>query len=240
MCPTPKEGYYLNGKRVPSVSTILGNLGWGSEALRNKAVELTRQGVDYQAEWNEAAAVGTCAHAMIDDYLNQRTFDLDAFPQSIVNRALPPFHSFRQWALEHQIDLIDSEFPLVSSALRFGGTPDFLVRMGREVVLIDVKTSNWLFPSHVIQVVAYMDLIAECRNIHVSRGIVVRVGKDGTTSTLEIDGEIVTNGRETFYHLLQLHKMKSKMEPVTKAVNRPGAVPSGATITIMGKAVNAA
>ncbi len=235
--PTPRSGYYLNGKRLPSVTTVLKNLGWGSDALRHKAVELTREGLDYEAEWGRAAQIGTCTHAMVDAHLNENTFILDDFPADIVDAALVPYQSFRNWSANNPVDLVESEFPLVSSAMRVGGTPDFLVRMGRDLVLIDIKTSNWVFPAHVIQVVSYMDMIEECRGTHVDYGILLRIGKDGTSSVLKVDGEMVTNARASFYHLLELHKLKGPLEAVTKAVNKPGAIPRSAELTLMGKAV---
>ena len=235
--PTPPHGYWLNGKRVPSVSTILGNLGWGGDALINWAVNITREGGDHNQVRDEAAAIGTCTHAMIDAHLNGNHFEVSDYPGTIIDRALPPYHAFRRWLECNPVDIIESEFPLVSSALRYGGTPDYLVKMGREVVLLDAKTSNWLMPKMILQVVAYLDLIAECKGIQVDRAIVLRVGKDGTFSTMTVEGETIRQGREAFYHLLQLHRLKSPLEAVTKAVNKPGAIPKSAELTIMGEKV---
>jgi hypothetical protein len=233
--PTPKLGYFLNGKRVPSVSTILGTLGWGNENLLRWAANLGLQGVDYEKSRQGACDVGTCAHDMIDCHLHGRQIDNELYPVEVIEQALPAYAAFRAWAKEQQVSVIDSEFPLVSAALRYGGTPDALVRLNRsEQVLLDFKTSKWLFPKHVIQVVAYMDLIAECRGTYLDRAIVLRVGKDGEFKTLVVEGETVEQGRKAFYHLLELYKLKSPLEAITRKTNTPGAVPALSNMTMMG------
>jgi hypothetical protein len=238
MSPTPAKGYWLNGKRVPSVSTILGNLGWGNEQLMRWSANLGLQGIDYEAERQHAADVGTCAHELIDAFLHKRTPDTESFPAEVIELARTPFRAFLAWNREHQCEVILTERQFVSSALAYGGTPDAVVRMNRsEAILIDFKTSTWLYPKHIIQVVAYMDLIAECLNKHLERAIILRVGKDGEFKTLDIEGETITQAREAFYHLLQLHKLKSPLEKLTKAVNKPGAIPKLPTMTIMGEPV---
>lgn len=237
--PTPKAGYWLNGRRVPSVSTILGNLGWGNEQLMRWAANLGLDGIDYEIERQAAADVGTCAHEMIDAFLNKRTPDTDRFPAEIIDAARFPFRAFLDWNKAHRCEVLMTEKQFVSSALAYGGTPDAVVRMDRtEAVLIDFKTSNWLYPKHIIQVVAYMDLIDECLNKHLERAIILRVGKDGEFKTLDIEGETITQARQAFYHLLQLHKLKSPLEKLTRAVNKPGAVPNLPTITIMGQPID--
>lgn len=236
--PTPKNGYYLNGRRVPSVSTILGNLGWGTDFLMRWAADLGLQGVDYAKERDRAATIGTVAHELIAAHLLKRLPDVDEYSADLIEAARPCLRAYQSWAKEHHIELLASEFPLVSSALAFGGTPDAVVRMDRsEMVLIDFKSSNWLYAKNIVQAVAYLDLIAECKGKYLDRAIILRVGKDGVFKALTVEGETITQGREAFYHLLQLHKLKSPLEKLTRSVNTPGAVSKSAELTIMGEKV---
>lgn len=233
--PTPKAGYWLNGKRVPSVSTILGNLGWGNERLMAWSADLGLQGIDYRVERQTACDIGTCAYDMIDCHLHGRLLEIGKFPEDIIDQALTPYAAFRAWLVDNALEVVATEFPLVSSALRYGGTPDALVRMHREPVLIDFKTSKWLFPKHVIQVVAYMDLIAECRGYRLDRAVILRVGKDGQFKTLTVDGEAITQARTAFYHLLELHKLQKPLDALTRSVNTPGEPrPPASVMTLMG------
>ena len=236
--PTPKNGYWIGNTRVPSVSTILGNLGWGSENLMRWAADLGLKGLDYESERGKAADIGTCAHEMIDAFTTKRTPNVDAFDADTIEQARAPFRAYCAWARDHHVEVLATEFPLVSSALRFGGTPDAVVRLNRtETVLLDYKTSKWLMPKHIIQVVAYLDLIAECKEKYLDKAIILQVSKTGEFKTLTVEGETIVQAREAFYHLLQLHKLKGPLEKLTKAVNRPGAVPTAAELTIMGKAI---
>lgn len=236
--PTPRNGYYLNGKRIPSVSDVLSGLGWDNERLMRWAADLGLEGIDYEDRRGKAADIGTCAHAMIDAYLHKRGMDTDLFTPEVIEMARTPFRAYLSWAKAHRVDVLMTEQPLVSSALAYGGTPDAIVRIDRsQAVLLDFKTSNWLMPKHIIQVVAYLDLIAECLDKHLLTAVLLRVGKDGEFKTLTVEGETITQGREAFYHLLQLYKLKSPLEKLTRAVNRPGAIPTSAAMTIMGEAV---
>src|SRR5690349_5480506 len=153
--PTPKQGYFTpNGRRVPSVSTILSGLGWNNEQLVRWAANLGLQGIDYEKERSKAADTGTIAHEMIGAHLLGRKPDLDAYPADLIEAARPCLRAYQSWAKEHHIELLASEFPLVSTEKSVGGTPDAVVRMNRkELVLIDFKSSRWLYAKHIIQVV---------------------------------------------------------------------------------------
>lgn len=236
--PTPTKGYWLNGKRLPSVSTILSTLGWGNENLMAWANNLGLEGKVHTEHRDHAANIGTCAHEMIDCYLHTRQLEPGVYPSEIVEAAYPAFNAYCAWARDHKIKVITSEIPLISTAHRYGGTPDAIVNMNGSAVLLDFKTSNWLFPKHIIQVVAYLDLIAENFDKHLTRAIVLRVGKDGIFKTLTVEGEAIDQGREAFYHLLQLYKLKSPLEKLTRSVNTPGLVSRSAEIMIMGEVVS--
>jgi hypothetical protein len=60
-----------------------------------------------------------------------------------------------------QLVLEQSEIPLVSDTLRYGGTLDAIGQVGGERALIDFKTSNGTYADHVIQVAAYANLWSE-------------------------------------------------------------------------------
>ena len=237
MCPTPREGYWLDGKRVPSVSTILNGLGWGGDALIQWAANLARDGKDWEAERNRAADIGTCAHHLIDCLLHKRELLPWTFPDDIVNEAMPCLDAFSDWAGRHEIKVLKSEVSLTSSAHRYGGTFDAVIRLDGVPTLLDFKSSNWVYPKNIVQVVAYLDLIAENFDQHLDTAIVLQVTRSGIFKTLTVEGEAITWGREAFYHLLQLHKLKYPLEKMTKQVNYPGTIGKSAELTIMGRKV---
>jgi hypothetical protein len=224
---------------VPSVSTILGNLGWGTDFLVRWAANLGLQGIDYEKERDKAATIGTAAHELIAAYLLKRTPDVDEYPADLIDAARPCLRAYQAWAKEHRIELVASEEPLVSSALRYGGTYDAVVRMNGKLTLLDFKSSNWLYAKNILQVTAYLDLIAECKGKYLDAAIILQVSKSGEFRTLTVEGETITQARSAFYHLLELHKLKYPLEKLTKAVNRPGAIPKAADLTMMGERIPA-
>jgi hypothetical protein len=239
--PTPAKGYWLNGKRVPSVSTILGSLGWGSDALLNWAVGITRGGGDHNAVRQEAADIGTASHDMIECHLCKTQFDPFTYPDHIINQARPPFQAFKDWAADKTIRVINTEISLVSSALRYGGTVDCLAEVDGVTTLLDWKTSNWLYPKNILQAIAYQDLIAECLGVFVEQTIIVQITKSGECKTLTVDGEAITQARTAFYHLLELHKLQKPLDALTRSVNTPGEPrPSKSVLTLMGIPLNQA
>jgi hypothetical protein len=232
--PTPSAGYFLDGRRIPSVSSVLNNLGWGNEFLVRWAADLGLQGIDYEKERDKAATIGTIAHELIAAHLLKRAPDVDAYPFDLIEAGRPCLRAYQTWAKEHQIELIASEEPLVSSAMRYGGTFDAVVRMNGNLTLLDFKSSNWLYPKMILQATAYLDLIAECKGKHIDKAVILQVTKSGEFKTLTVEGETIVQAREAFYYLLQLHKLKAPLEKLTKAVNRPGAIPTMPEITVMG------
>src|SRR5690242_20610130 len=102
MCPTPAKGYWLNGRRVPSVTTVLGNLGWGTENLMRWAANLGLNGLDYESERGKAADIGTCAHEMIDAFITKRTPDTDRFDADTIEQARAPFRAYCAWAKDQR------------------------------------------------------------------------------------------------------------------------------------------
>lgn len=234
--PTPRKGYWVGDKRVPSVTTILGTLGWGNENLLSWANNLGLEGKKHTEVRERAADIGTVAHEMIDDLLHGRLSSFPDIAPEIVSEAEIAFGAYQAWAKDRHLRIVESEFPLVSFERMFGGTPDALVEIDGTRVLLDFKTSKYLFAKHVIQVVAYMDLIAECRGIRLERAIVLRVGKDGVFRALDVSGADIEIARAAFDHCLALHKVKSHLEALTRIAAPPGQI---LTLPTVAKAVPA-
>lgn len=211
--PTPRKGYWVDGKRVPSVTTVLSTIGWGQENLLVWANNLGLEGKKHTEERQRAADIGTIAHQKIDDHLHRRQFKVpDDATQEMMDMANLAFRAYRDWEKVHHVRVVASEFQLTSTTKFFGGTPDSICEVDGETVLVDYKTSKWLFAKHVLQVSAYLDLIAECKGLQIDRAIILRVGKDGVFRALDVSGADLQRGRDAFYHALALHQMKSELE----------------------------
>jgi len=165
--PTPRLGYFLrDGTKVDSVTTILGRFK-ESGALINWAY---KQGLAHVALYDsrdEAADIGSLAHAMANHYLRKEDPE-QALIGQLPKLALPArvaFGTFVQWAEAQDAELIPCETPMVSEWHKFGGTPDFLMRTRRKLVvgnvierrlrMSDLKTSRGIYRDMLLQVAAY-------------------------------------------------------------------------------------
>ena len=99
MSRTKVHTIYKNGdgKRLPSVTTILGELGWNKRSLMHWAWKMGCEGEDYRKVSAEAADIGTCAHDMIHCHLTGKEFDASVWPQDILDKAETAFLAYLDW-----------------------------------------------------------------------------------------------------------------------------------------------
>jgi hypothetical protein len=161
--PTPRLGYYIDGERVPSVSSILSRFK-ESGGLIAWAWKLGTQGIDYRQVRDAAADAGTCAHDMMDCFIHKRDFDASKYKPELVELARPAFEAFMQWAAQSHFVLVETEVQLVSRKYRFGGTRDTILIDGKRA-LGDFKTSNRIYPEYLCQLAAYGILDEEAGNV---------------------------------------------------------------------------
>lgn len=196
--PTPRAGYFTNdGTKVPGVTTILGR--WKeSGGLLQWAFKQGQSGARSLYEQRDAAAdIGTIAHAMCDAAMRGEDAQaaLASFQPSDEQRdkASTAFGAYGTWIRNQRAEVIACETPLVSEAHRFGGTPDFLVRIDGKLAMADLKTSNSVYRDYLMQVAAYGLLWNETQEEKITGGFhILRLGKDnpdfGHHYFAELDG----------------------------------------------------
>jgi len=190
---TPKEGYYIDGKRVPGTTTVLGRfkeagglIHWSwkipyeglveAKALLADAmdghmlIERSREFCkmplsewDYRQKRDTAADAGTCAHDMMDSHIHGRPFDSSKYQPDIIEKAKPAFNAFLAWAEQSRFQIVETEVSLVSRQYLFGGTRDAIL-IGGKRALGDWKTSNAIYPEYLCQLAAYGILDEEAGN----------------------------------------------------------------------------
>ncbi len=181
--PTPAAGYRLaDGTRVPGTTTILGR--WKeSGGLLQWAFKQGQSGArSLYEERDKAADIGTLAHAMVECRLTGVDPDtaLKSAPDDFKDKARNAYRSFDTWMTNQRAEIISAETPLVSEAHRYGGTPDFVMRMpdGR-LALGDIKTSNGIYRDHLMQVAAYAILWNETQVEKITAGFhITRFAKE--------------------------------------------------------------
>lgn len=168
--------YNQSGKRLPSVTTVIGKLGLNKRVLMHWAWKMGTEGKDYRKVTDEAANIGTIAHAMVEDRINEAMEELDPdhvwspawspdqYPEEDIERAKLAFGAFEQWWDQHSIVPKASEMRLSHEQLGYGGTIDFVCSLDDTPALVDFKTSKGVYTDHIIQLAAYQQLFAANQN----------------------------------------------------------------------------
>lgn len=193
-----------DGKRVPGVTTICGV--WSSPGeLRNLmewAARMVREGEDPTRRRDQAASVGTLAHAFVTADLVGCEVDTSEWTPEEVQAARAGYAHYLDWRRGRTVDpvLVEGADPesirigepttgIVSERLRIGGTPDLLAYIDGELALIDFK-SGGVWPKAKVQLAGYHVILEEL-GFQAQRFEIVQISHDpkwqgGTTVIADI------------------------------------------------------
>lgn len=177
--PTPAKGYWVGDQRVPGTTTVIGRfkdsgglLHWAFKQGQSGAASL------YEKR-DEAGNIGTLAHQMVEVQINNDASGVGEPPEAVLEgvpdehaeKARNAFMMYRLWASQTKLKLLSNyqEIQLISHEYRFGGTPDAIGEIDGEIVLLDWKTSNSVYPDYLIQLAAYQHLVND--------GVVMETGE---------------------------------------------------------------
>jgi hypothetical protein len=150
-----------DGKRVPSVTTVIGRFKHADMLIR-WAVKETREGRNYEETRDAAAHAGTIAHTLVECAIaGHPEPDFSKADPATLAKARRAFTGYMGWQRAVGAEIRWSERRLVSAKLRVGGTPDAGGIIAGQRALIDWKTSNAIYPDHLIQLAAYAMMIEE-------------------------------------------------------------------------------
>ena len=211
---------------IPSVTTIINNqLGWNNHTLRNWYAKMFRDGKDPENVRDTAADTGTLCHEYIESYSQKREINKDMLTTAsmddiiIAEAGLEHFKTIMQ---EHNYIITQSEEIVFSKEHRFGGRIDCGIN---DYILGDVKTSSYVYPSHIIQLAAYDRALREMGKMQAKEWVIFHVSKDiekpedEIVTVHEISKEMIDEGWEIFKTLLWLNdKQKTfKLKPKKKS-----------------------
>lgn len=198
-----------DGKRVPGATTITGLLN--KPHLVRWANNLGLEGIDSSKYTDEAAAVGTLAHALIQAHLQGDKVDTDLFSPIQVDLAENAVLSFYEWASRHKIEPIICEVPMVSEKMRFGGTVDCYCMLDGKPTLLDFKTGKAIYDEYFVQTSAYKELLLE-HGHPVEEIKILRVGRDETEGFEERSITDSTKYFKIFCNLLDIYYIKRELK----------------------------
>ena len=93
---TPKEGYYVDGKRVPGVTTILGRFK-ESGGLLYWANQQGRDGKTLDEARAEVTTPGTLAHKAVEDHINGRPETALTGAGEVTEKARNAYAAYLHW-----------------------------------------------------------------------------------------------------------------------------------------------
>lgn len=150
--------FYLheNGNFYPSVTTILDAYPKGPEYF----AWLKKVGEDSDNIRDEAGRRGSTVHMLTEKYdggeevslMNENGFI--GFKMS----EWAQFERYIEFRSCFAFTVIDTELNLISPELGFAGTLDRVIEMNGKRILLDIKTSNAIYPSYWLQLAAYKRL----------------------------------------------------------------------------------
>jgi len=163
---TPSEGVYL-----PSVTTILnaypkdaGYYEW-----------LKRVGEDADSIRDEAGRRGSVVHNLTEQYDEGNEV-------SLINEHGSIEYKLTEWAMfERYVDfrtrfpaeIFHTEFNIMSEKLGSAGTLDRVMSIEGRTLLVDIKTSNAIYPSYWLQLAAYEQLLTEYHGYNTLDGVAI-------------------------------------------------------------------
>ena len=151
----------VSGQKVPSVTTIIGsNLGWNKNILLGWTRKKMNEGIDPLRIRDFAGEVGTVAHGLIEQFFTGEVFNIYEYPSEAVTAAQVSYGAFQAFESTNDLEMEESEVPVVHEILNYGGTIDWVGKLNGVRCMVDFKTSSSVHVDHYIQLCAYRELYA--------------------------------------------------------------------------------
>ena len=198
-----KHVYYVNGTEYKSATTIIkqgliapGLINWkiskpmseyrrllnlsldNNEALdRVKLERLYKQAMNFTDNvGSDAALVGSVVHGLVEDLIKGKKI-----PKQSDKAVLNCWNLFLDWWNQQNFTVVEIEKKLFSKKYGYVGTLDLIVKNKKgELVLIDLKTSNFIVFGYVLQINAYKQAYEEETGNKISSAFCLRIGKTDT------------------------------------------------------------
>jgi len=175
----------------PSVTTVLEVLPKGAGFYQ----WLKDVGNNADIIMKKAADSGSKVHHAIEQYLLGKEIKW-------INRKGNVYYSLEEWQMinrfvdfwnSYRPELLAAELNMISDKFLLGGTLDILCYINNELWIIDTKTSNQVYDSHGLQLVAYAMMWNDTHEEKVQRIGVMHLkshtkGKDRTAKKIQGEG----------------------------------------------------
>ena len=205
--------YQHKGQDVPRVSRIARLYAEPGDSDRladwacYEAIRAGERGA-WRVVRDEAASVGTEAHALIEAVLSESDIEFEP-----TQKALAACRSWVEWRRKkNRFEIVATEHQLTCSS--FGGTIDAIAKIGGRQFVIDWKTGSKIRLSDKLQAAAYV-MLCEDNGIDVDAALIVRIGKRFDVveaQEVEIAGPELNAYMSAFVNLLDIHAAISSVK----------------------------
>ena len=227
--------YEINGKKYPSVTTILSLLNkpalvpWAAKmtaaAFKNAVVsnidtlnldlldeiEIESKKI-YRKKSEEAMSIGTRVHEIIEQWIQS---DGKITPDEVSDPyAKKGLEAFLSWGEAREIEIVNNEVQVTDNKL-FAGRYDLLAYVDGKLTLVDFKTSTGVWFEYWLQLGGY----AIASDEPVEQIAVLRIDKE--TGELEyLAREVWIPYASAFQMLAQFYSMHAELEALEKGMKR--------------------
>lgn len=198
---------------IPGVTTILGVIA--KPALIDWAWKLGKQGIDYNTVKDDAATVGTIAHFLCECHMKGIEPDEAQFDPEKLKTAMICFEKFKEFWSKANLKVLHNELAITSKY--YGGTIDIVAEDEEgKLVIVDIKTSNGIYPEYWSQVAAYCSLWNNRDQPDITRKIIVRIGKDDANDLEVIEKSNLDLYLELFIGALAIYQAQKEIRKLEK------------------------
>ena len=195
-----KHMYYVNDKKVESVTGICGRglpkpnlVNWLVATPLNEVKRLINEKLDNNDPLDraglerifktakektnkikeDAGLVGTVVHGLIEDFLKGKDIPKQSDP-AVVNC----WNLFLDWWNKQEYEVVELEKKIYSKKYNYAGTLDLICKDKKgNLVLMDIKTSNFITFDYFLQLNAYKFAYEEETGSKVSKSFIVKLSK---------------------------------------------------------------
>lgn len=171
--------YELEGKKLPSVTTIIHSLG--NDEIIRWANSLGFRHLKYDQELEKYAENGTLVHDLLRGEVDKSYTPNVKYKDEIQRfEYLGYLNRFRNFLSLYNYETIFTEKTIMSPSLGYAGTLDWLAKINGFTMLNDFKTSKAVRFSHLLQLGGYNNLLKE-QGIIVDGASIILCNKKITT-----------------------------------------------------------
>ena len=195
-----KHIYYVNDQKVESVTGICSRglpkpnlVNWLVATPLNEVKRLINEKLDNNEPLDraglerifktakektnkikeDAGLVGTVVHGLIEDFLKGKDIPKQSDP-AVVNC----WNLFLDWWNKQEYEVVELEKKIYSKKYNYAGTLDLVVKDKKgNLVLMDIKTSNFISFDYFLQLNAYKFAYEEETGSKVSKSFIVKLSK---------------------------------------------------------------